>query len=192
MRHAKFISLALALLILTPALSSAGVKVTLKNGRTVYANWCKETGGKLFCDVAGGTFEIDRKDIVGMMDTTSQASEPASLQEPAAAAGEKQPKPVLKQGEVTIVRGLTPEQIKRLDQINERKAVLQPERDKLIKERDQLHEDVKNMGVVRYQSQIDSVKQRIADIEARIIAFNDEVKKLNEEESRLLTGSPLK
>lgn len=85
-----------------------------------------------------------------------------------------------------IIKGLTPDQIKRLDEINERKAVLKPERERLIREREQLHEDVRNSGVVRFQEQIDAIARRITDLEARINGFNEEVKKLNEEEKRLI------
>jgi len=62
-------------------------------------------------------------------------------------------------------------------------------RNRLIKEREQLHEDVKNAGVVRTQEQIDAIVKRITDLEARINGFNDEVKRLNDEESKLIEES---
>ncbi len=91
-----------------------------------------------------------------------------------------------------LLKGLTPDQIKRLDEINERKAVMKPERERLIKEREQLHEDVKNAGVVRFQEQIDAIAKRITDLEARINGFNEEVKKLNEEEKAMIDSSAAK
>jgi len=84
---------------------------------------------------------------------------------------------------------LTPEQIKRLDQIIERKTGLQPEREKLLKEREQLHDDVGKMGLIWQQEQYDGLKKRIEELEARILGLNDEVKKLNEEESRIFEAS---
>ncbi len=84
---------------------------------------------------------------------------------------------------------MKPEEEERLDQITQRKLVLQQEREKLIKERQQLHDDVKNTEVIRNQAQLDALKNSISDLETRINAFNEEVKKLNEEEQKILDSS---
>lgn len=99
---------------------------------------------------------------------------------------------VAQSGEGKLVKGLTAEQTARLDQITERKGVLQPERDKLIKEREQLHADVKNAGVIRTKGQLDAITTRITDLEARINSFNAEVKKLNEEEKAIIDSTAAK
>ena len=143
--------------------------------------------------------EIDRNDIADIKDVKvqkkmireeapeaeAQAEEKKQRETPEA---EKKAAPA-QNGEGKPVRGLTPVQIKRLDEINERKAVLKPERERLMRERDQLHEDVKNAGVVRTQEQIDAIAKRVTELEARINGFNDEVRRLNEEENALITGS---
>jgi len=54
--------------------------------------------------------------------------------------------------------------------------MLQPDRERLIKEREQF----------------DAIKKRIADLEAKINGFNDEVKKLNEEEKAIIDSSVVK
>lgn len=99
---------------------------------------------------------------------------------------------VAQPGDGKLVKGLTAEQTARFDQITERKRVLQPEREKFIKEREQLHADVKNVGVVRTQGQIDAIAKRITDLEARINSFNAEVKKLNEEEKAIIDSAAAK
>jgi len=51
---------------------------------------------------------------------------------------------------------------------------------------------VKNAGVIRAQEHIDAIVKRIADLEAKIIGFNDEVKKLNEEEKTIIDSAAVK
>lgn len=112
-------------------------------------------------------------------ETPSPAGEPSDGRAAAEATG-AQP------GDSKLVKGLSAEQASRLDQITERKSVLQPERDKLIREREQLHADVKNAGVIRTRGQLNAITTRITELEARINGFNAEVKKLNEEEKAIL------
>ena len=188
-----------ACLTLLAMSASAEVKITLKNGRSFIVDSCREAKGKFVCEVQGGTMELDRADIAGIRDVKVQRNLPAEAAsepegQPDGNKGQDKPEAEKKSapeqnGEGKLVRGLTPEQIKRLDEITERKTVLKPEREKLIKERDQLHEDVKNAGVVRTQEQIDAITQRVKELEARINGFNDEVKRLNDEENELIAAS---
>ncbi len=175
------------------------VRITLKNGRSITADFCRDAKSKLLCVVNGGRMEIDRREIASMREVkvqriSSMDSEPSDAVaedgKPAdkAAAGEKGQTPA----DGRMVRGFTPEQVKRLDEITERKQLMQPERERLIKEREQLHEDVKNAGVIRSQEQFDGIKKRISDLEATIINFNDEIKKLNEEEKGIIDSSAAK
>ena len=184
------------LFLLLPALSSSEMKITLKNGRTIIADYCRETKGKLFCEMSGGTFEFSKQEIESIKEVTIQRR-PAVEVQPETSNGEPEKKeevekkasnvqtPV-KVGEERVVRGLNPEQTKQLDMINEKKTAMKAERERLIKEREQLHEDVKNAGVVRNQEQFDALKKRISDLEAKVKDFNEEINKLNAEEERLL------
>lgn len=177
-----------------------GMKITLKNGRSIIADSCRDVSGKLLCIVSGGSMQIDRQEIASITDVKLQSSSSDRTAEPSdgkaddrktadnTLAGAKGAQP----NDGKLVRGLTADKIKRLDQITERKAVLQPEREKLIKEREQLHEDVKNMGMIRKQEQYDDLKKRIADLEARINSFNDEGKKLNEEEKAIMDSAAVR
>ena len=201
MRTARTLILAAAFLILIPAWSPAAVKVTLKNGRSFIADFCRGVNGKMVCDMQGGTTEIPRKDIAGIREVSVQIKSPEEEEaapEPEAAAEEKktsegqgeEKKEVSGQPrEGRFVTGLTLEQTKRLDVISARKAVLKPQREKLIREREQIHEDVKNAGVVRTQEQIDAIADRVIDLEGRINSFNKEIQQLNDEEDALIAES---
>jgi hypothetical protein len=187
--------------LLLPALSSSEVKITLTNGRTIIADFCRESKGKLLCDMSGGTVEFDKQEIESIKEVTIQRRPgPAVDIQPEASNGEPEKKEDVEKkaadvktpvevGNERVVRGLNPEQAKQLDMINEKKTAMKAERERLIKEREQLHEDVKSAGVVRNQEQFDALKKRISDLEARINGFNEEVKRISEEESRLIEGS---
>lgn len=197
MRTVHSLIFAAVFLNLMPALSPAEVRVTLKNGRSFIADFCRVVNGKMVCDMQGGTMAVPRKDIASIREVSirRESLSGEAVPEPDATAEEKKPsggpeaekKEVPGQpGEGRLITGLTPEQAKQLDQINERKTALQAERDRLATDRDQLYEDVKNTGVVKNQEQIDEIKKRIADLEMRIEGFNEAVKKLNSEEERIL------
>jgi hypothetical protein len=177
-----------------------GVMITLKSGRVIIADACREFGSQLRCDLPNGAVEVERRDIESIKEIKIMqrfAVEAQPIASTAAGADKKDESGKTaahanvpaQSGNGRLTSSLTPEQVKRLDQIVERKTILQPEREPLIKEREQLHEDVKNMGMIRKQSQYDDLKKRISDLETKINGFNDEVKRLNEEESRLLDTS---
>jgi hypothetical protein len=160
MRTALALILAAIFLILMPALSPAEVRVTLKNGRSFFADDCRPVNGKYLCDMAGGTIEFDKKEIASMkevniprrpvLDTQPEASNEADPGKKVS-DGEKasQEKTPAKDNGERGVSGLDSEQAKQLDQI-------------------------------------DAIKKRIADLERRINGFNEAVKKLNLEEERIL------
>ena len=176
----------LSAVLLPPALSSSEMKITLKNGRSIIADDCRQINNTFLCDIAGGTVEFDRQEIESIKEVKMQrrvtdtepriptGTEPVknadTLQTPATDREEQ------------LIRGLSPDQAEKLKQLNEKKSAMRAERDRLIKEREQLHQDVKDAGVVRTQEQFDALRNRIADLDKKINGFNEEVKKINEEE----------
>ncbi|UCE79240.1 MAG: hypothetical protein JSV13_00960 [Nitrospiraceae bacterium] len=87
--------------------------------------------------------------------------------------------------EVLKIQG-TSDAEKRLDEIELRKKELAKEKEKLIKNRQQLYDDVEEKGIVKTQAEFDALKKRISELEKLIKQFNDEVKTLTEEEQRLI------
>jgi hypothetical protein len=201
MKTCRSCVLAVLLCVVVPAYSSADVKILLKNGRSLVADSCGKVNGKLLCQMQGGTMEIELKDIAGTEEvkgrrdaTGEQRFEPMDEEKageqttPERPAAEKKGAPAeAASGEP--VKGLSPEQSTRLAEINRRKADLKLERENLIQDRDQLYADIKSAGVIRTQEQFDGIKKRIADLEARIIRLNEEVKKLNDEEAEMFEGA---
>lgn len=205
MKHSiQFIALSIfAFLVVAPPPAFSEVKISLKNGRDIIAESCRDTKDKFICEKMGGVFEIDKRDVLDVKGITiehassSQVSEETKKQEPESGKKEAdKPEADLKDPEKQplgdLVKGLKPEEEARLDQIRKRQLELAPEREKLIKERDQLHEDVKNQGMIKTQEQYDAIKKRISDLEAKINGFNDEVKKLNEEGKGITEGAQKK
>ena len=177
-----------------------GVMITLKNGKVLIADACREFGSQLRCDMPNGEVAIEQQDIestkeIKIVKRFAAEPQPTTGIPPGTDKKEESGKTAAnakaptQPGNGRLSGSLTPEQIKRLDQIVERKAILQPERERLMKERQQLHEDVKDMGMIYKQEQFDGIKRRITDLDARINGFNDEVKRLNEEEQAILNPS---
>jgi hypothetical protein len=177
-----------------------GVMITLKNGKVLIADACREFGSQLRCDMPNGEVAIEQQDIestkeIKIVKRFAAEPQPTTGIPPGTDKKDESGKTTANAkvpagpGNGRLSGSLTPEQIKRLDQIVERKTILQPEREKLMKEREQLHEDVSRMGAIRSQEQYDSLKKKISDLETTITNFNDEVKKLNEEEKTILTPS---
>ena len=184
------------LLVVCPPAVMSEVRISLKNGRDIIADSCSDSKDRLVCEKMGGTFEIEKKDVLDFRGITikhekmneSPVPEPVPVGE-----GQKEAdkstvgtKDSAKPGEGVLIRGVNPEQEKRLDEITQRKLELKQERDKLIKDREQLQQDVQNMGTVYTQEQLDGTKKRISDVEERINKFNEEVKKLNLEEENII------
>ena len=203
MRTYRNLFFAILLVIAVPVCSSAEVKITLKNGRSFIADSCKKDGGRLLCEMHGGTMEIDMKDIARTEDVkgrsnagSEQRFEPmgedraGDRETPEKSAVEKQATPAEAAGQ--SVRGLSPEQSKRFAEINKRKNELTLERENLIRDRERLYDDIKNAGVVKTQEQFDAIKSRISDLESRITRLNDQVKNLNDEENSIFRESNAK
>lgn len=186
------------LLIVFPPAAMSEVKVTLKNGRDIIAGSCRELKDKLVCEKMGGTFEIEKKDILESRGITikhekiyeSSVPEPVPVEEGRKEADKStdDSKNGAKSEEGVLIRGANPEQEKRLDEITRRKLELKVEREKLSKEREQLHQEVKDAGMLYSQEQFNRITKRISDVEGKINRFNDEVKKLNAEESGIIEG----
>ena len=183
-------------LLIFPQAAMSEVKIFLKNGMDIIADSCRDTKGKLICEKLGGTFEIDQKDILDVKGITIERApakevpeEKTGKESEAAVKPEAEPTSKEKQPPGGQIKGLSPEDEKRLNQINQKKTEYQAERQRLIDERQQLHEDIKNTGMIKTQQQFDAIKKRISDLETRINSFNEDVRNLNAEQQKIVEGS---
>lgn len=177
-----------ALLLLFGAVASyAQITFTLKDDSTVTAYSCNDTGASFVCAGESGTFEVMKTDIKSMKEEGAEEA-PAGAGEPGAPAGEPegQQPPAEQPAAGMSLKGATPEQLQRLQEIDKRKAQMQAERKVLIDEQMKLNEDVKNMKTIRTKAELDAVNKRITEIETRISAFNNEVNRLDAEEKKIL------
>jgi tetrahydromethanopterin S-methyltransferase subunit G len=188
------------LVVVFPLSAASEVKVTLKNGREVIADSCRDSNGRLVCEKMGGNFELDKKDILDVKGITIE--HPGSYHIPVEGTGketesggkgpvkpEAETKGPDKKPEGALVKGLNPEDEKRLDQINRKKIEYQAERQRLLNERQQLNEDIKNSGVIGSKEKYEEMQKRIKDLDEKVNKFNDAVKKLNEEGKKILEGA---
>jgi len=187
-------------LVVFPLKAMSEVKITLKNGREIIADRCKDSEGKLTCETSDGTFRIDRKDVLNMKNITIERPEPVEEAAPAVASpDENKDEPRAAEtgqaGQKTAAKapagGPAGEQDKRLAEIMAKRAEYEAEREALMKERQQLHDDVKAAGVISANGPFQDFQKRLKDLDVRIKAFNDKVNKLNEEISGI-RGGPAK
>jgi chromosome segregation ATPase len=166
-----------------PSPSPAAVRIELKNGGTIIADECREADGKLLCYKMGGTFEIEKHDVASMKQIA--ATEDIEEQETSPSVQPETKEGAAKPNSNAGAENTAAETQKRLEQITERKRALLPEREKLIKEREHLQEEVKKAPDWMTTDRYNDLKKKSADIDERIKSFNDEARKLNQEEKTI-------
>ena len=58
------------LLVVFPPAAMSEVMISLKNGRDIIADSCRDSNGKVICEKMGGNFEIEKKDILNIKGIT--------------------------------------------------------------------------------------------------------------------------
>jgi hypothetical protein len=181
------------MIVLLPSLSYSDVRLTLKNGSTIVADICRDKDGKLVCEKMGGTFELDKDEILQKKEFSTRYSEPDAGAEKIAEPGTSEEKPDTEEseagetettstGKAVLVRGKDPEAEARIEEIHGRKSELKRTRDNLIKEQEQLNEEIRNTGMEWTEERA----SRLSDLEERIGEFNDEVQSLDRQEQELI------
>ncbi len=190
MRRSLILSI-LSFLVCMPAISSADVKITLVSGREIIADSCEEEGGHLICTKMGGTFDIEKKDVAGMREIKSRGDEPPPA--------EQSSPPPEQEKKTDGAPGTGPEKenspaggksgaMKRLNDIAERKKELSSERDKVVKEREQLEADLNKAPDWMNTNQFEALSKRNDQLGEKIKQFNEEAVKLKEEEQQIVEG----
>lgn len=189
MKPVNILCLASALII--PLLVSASpsfsdVKIELRNGSSITADECRESGAGLLCSKMGGTFEIEKRDIVRIRTVKGGRSEDNGAVTPEAGAADTEKAETGNAGKIPAgdsdSKGAA---ANRLEEIRQRKQELNNERGKLIKDREQLQIDIKNAPDWMPAAQHDELNKRNSDLDERIKKFNAEVKELNNEERKI-------
>ncbi|MHC4890523.1 MAG: hypothetical protein ACYTEO_13785 [Planctomycetota bacterium] len=190
-------SLILIIPFILPSAALSKMKIVLKNGRSIIAESCRHSNGRLLCSKMGGSFYIEKKDILDIKEiTVEQKDISVSSGEVSGtgtdAAEEKKEDSDIKQKALSepqrgvLVRGKDPVAEKRLDEINQRKQELMTGRDRLIQETEQLNKKIIDTGEVKTEEESAVMTKQINEIEEKINRFNSEVKALREEENSIL------
>lgn len=181
-----------AVLVAVPSLSYADMMVKLKNGREIVADTCEQANGRLVCTKMGGTFEIEKKDVVSIKEIkgVKEGSFPA---ERAVRPAEQEKKIDNVPANVSpgkAVQESSPvgqsEALKRLEDIAQRKKELFSERERLVKEKEQLNEDLNKSPDWMPVKQFDELNDRNARLTEKIRLFNEEAGRLNDEEKQIV------
>jgi hypothetical protein len=194
MRLSKLHGVVAACIVLVtyPSPSHSAVQIIFRNGRSMTADSCQEADGRFICYKMGGTFELEKEDIAtirviqnGDRGADVQAAEPEDKKQPADTP------PSSKTEEDKKVEGggkssQTGEDSKAdLNRITQRKSELITEREKLLKDRQQLQDDLKSKPEWMPVKDFDDLKKRNSELDERIKTFNEEVDRLNAEEQKI-------
>lgn len=165
-----------------PDAAVSAIRITLRNGKSIIAEICRDRDGKLVCEKADGLFEVERQDVVEIREVKvapevreqfvlTQASQPEK-------AGEaKKPDEKKAAGQA----GVTSDQAKRLDELEKRRTELTTEGDQIAKDREKLRADIQALGITKSRTIADEYQQRINALDERIKIHNERVNTLNNE-----------
>lgn len=177
------IALGIVGMIVWPRVSSAGTEIVLKNGRTIMADSCMNSNGKLVCEKNGGLFSLDKRDIADVRERTRKIYD--GPPKPAEAVSDDKYAGDEKNSGKAEKAGLA-EQKMRLEAITKRKEALIAEREQLIHQRAALHNEYNSKRDLLGPELLESYQRRFDEMDAKIARFNEEVRALNKEEQGLL------
>ncbi len=181
--------------VFSPAISHSEVELLLKNDRNIIADSCREEDGKFICNKMGGSFEIEKEDVVTIKGITSRhredgrsetsVAEPEDKKQPAEntvsqPGGDKR----VEEGEKPFKAG--EDSRARIESITKRKSELGLERENLIRDRQSLQNDLKGKPDWMTVKEFDDINKRISELDERINRFNEEVNGLNQEEKKII------
>lgn len=177
-----------AVVFFLPSLSFSDVNIMLKNGMTMTAEICRDEGDRLICSKPGGTFELKKREVESVRETTSGKRDQVETQDsaPSKPGQEEGRDGNGRQAEDSQAGDASATLRNRLEQITERKKELIKERDALQKDRQKVQEEVRNAPDWMPEVRFDELTKKNAEIDERVNRFNEEVKKLNKEEGRIL------
>ncbi len=197
MRFWLLFTVCLVCCIVLPSLSSAEVKVILKNGRVIVADSCRNVKYNLICEKLGGTVEFSREDVLDVKEMTLQRDSVRVSSAQESTLGTEEQKETVKSANSSgngakpkegVFKGADSEREKRLEQITQRKTELKVEREALLREREDLRQEMTNSSYSLRHNRVkfNALRQKSADLESRVEKFGSELKALNEEEAGLL------
>jgi hypothetical protein len=177
------------------SLSFSDVRVELKNGSSITADDCRESGTNLLCSTMGGTFEIEKRDIVRIRTVKGGGADDSEVGTPETGAADAKETDTLNAGKTPVDDSSDRRKAaaKRLEEIQKRQSELNSEREKLIKDREKLQEDLTHAPDWMPDKQHDELQKRNSDLDERLKRFNEEVKELNNEGKKIsqeLRGGP--
>lgn len=185
-------------LVSVPVLAYPDVSIKMTNGREIIADACEQEGDRLVCTKMGGTFEIEKKDVFSIkgIKGVREESAPSEKFAPPAEPEKKMEKAPVDKSPDDVMQipypGGQSAAMKRLEDIAHRKRELLSEREKLVKEREQLDEDIKKAPDWMPVNQHEELQKRNAELDEKIQKYNEEVGRLSREEKDIIDISKKK
>lgn len=166
-----------------PGYSSGEVQINLRNDSSIIADECREETDRLVCYKMGGTFEIEKRDVLSMKNISGRrAPVPDAGGSDAESTGrsDSSVKAEDKAGDA-LPAGKVPDTAKPSDPLAQKRQLLQEERERLLKERQKIQDDIKNAPDWMSEKQFNELNRRNAELDAGIKKFNEEAGRLSEQ-----------
>lgn len=169
-----------------PCISLGEVQINLKNETSIRADECREENDRLVCFKMGGSFELEKRDVLSVQnrsgrsapvpDTDRSAAEIPTEADSPAKAGERT--------DGTLPAGTGPtsaDPAASSDTLAQKRLSLQAERESLLRERQKIRDDIKNAPDWMPENQYNELNRRNTELDTRIRRFNEEAGKLSEQ-----------
>lgn len=165
-----------------PGYSFSEVQISLKNEASVIADECREETDRLVCFKMGGTFEIEKRDVLSMKNIPVRRSPVPDTRGPDAVSGISVP--LVKAGDKAdgaLPAGEAPDSANSAAPFAQNRLALQAERESLLRERQQIQDDIKSAPDWMSTKQFNELTRRNAELDARIKRFNEEASWFSEQ-----------
>jgi hypothetical protein len=178
----------------TPGHSVGEVQISLKNEASIIADECREESDRLVCFKMGGTFEIEKRDVLSIKNISPSRSVTPDTLRPDEAAPGRSDSPVNAGDKAggALTAGTVSGAASPSDAAAQRRLGLQAEREALLRERQKIQADMKNAPDWMPPNQFNELTRRNAELDARIKRFNEEASRLSEEGKQKQPGADLK
>ncbi|MBA4373059.1 MAG: hypothetical protein C0402_09405 [Thermodesulfovibrio sp.] len=176
-------------LIFLPVHAPAEVQISLKNEASIIADECREETDRLICFKMGGSFEIDKHDVLSMKNVSIRQQpvyETSETDTAASGVSDNSVKPGGKnQGAPLEGKDQKPAAMfNSSDDSAQKRLSLQAERESLFRERQQVQEDIKKAPDWMPAKQFDELTRRNTELDTRIKRFNEEAGRLSDKKKQ--------
>ncbi len=170
-----------------PCISLGEVQINLKNETSIRADECREENDRLVCFKMGGSFELEKRDVLSVQNRSGRLAPVPDADRSAAeitTEADSHAKAADRTDGAALPAGTGPasaDPATSSDTLAQKRLSLQAERESLLRERQKIRDDIKNAPDWMPANQYNELSRRNTELDTRIRRFNEEAGKLSEQ-----------